>query len=71
MILAVTCWHVWEAWNNVRNNDVLLHLTQFSSKVLAYVDMILNYAFRSRKAKHSEVAAMLPLWVALSVNWAC
>jgi ribonuclease HI len=47
-VLVVTCWHVWEARNDTRNGAVQVHPRRVASKVLAYVEMIMEFMFRSR-----------------------
>jgi ribonuclease HI len=60
-VMAVTCWHIWQARNDARNNEVVLHPSRVASKVLAYVEMIVSYLFKETKLRDAQVLAM-PHW---------
>jgi hypothetical protein len=62
-VLAVTCWHVWEARNELRNDDVQIHPARVTAKVLAYVDMILAYMFKEKAVMDQSTASMGVRWV--------
>jgi hypothetical protein len=61
-VLAVTCWHIWQARNDVRNNEVNLHPSRVASKVLAYVDMIATHLFKKPGTSRSALAVSRPRW---------
>uniref|UniRef100_A0ACD5Y4F7 Uncharacterized protein n=1 Tax=Avena sativa TaxID=4498 RepID=A0ACD5Y4F7_AVESA len=44
--LAVGCWHIWEARNDVRNNQVVPNPKQTSLRAVAYIDMIQQNCFK-------------------------
>jgi hypothetical protein len=46
-VLAVTCWHAWEAGHDTINNEVHLHPLRVASKVVAYVEMIINLLLKT------------------------
>jgi hypothetical protein len=57
MVLAVTCWHIWEARNGVCNNEELLHPQRWAYKILAYVELIMNFLFKNRSGKQRQAKA--------------
>ena len=44
-VLAVTCWHIWDARNKLREENVMISPVGLSAKIKAYVDMILEYLY--------------------------
>ena len=40
--MVVTIWHIWEARNDVRNNDVRMHPWRVAEKALAYIDFFVQ-----------------------------
>jgi ribonuclease HI len=70
-ILAVTCWHVWEARNDTRNGATQLHPVSVASKVLAYVDMIQKFMVKPKGSGRSESAAVAPRWTPPPRDWVC
>ena len=45
--MVVTIWHIWEARNDVRNNDVRMHPRRVAEKALAYIDFIVQNCGRT------------------------
>jgi hypothetical protein len=75
-VLAVTCWYVWEARNDTRNNEVQLHPLRVASKVVAYVEMIMNSCFKtnvpnSASATRDATNTMVPRWIPPPAGWIC
>jgi hypothetical protein len=52
--LAVGCWHIWEARNDARNNQVEPHPKKICMKITAYVDMIVQHCFKSNPSTRRE-----------------
>jgi hypothetical protein len=46
--LAVGCWHVWDARNEARNNLTERQRQKTSSRITAYLHMILQNCFKSK-----------------------
>jgi hypothetical protein len=42
-ILAVSFWHIWEARNNVWNNQAQLDLNRIAAKIRTYIDTIVQH----------------------------
>jgi hypothetical protein len=66
-VLAVTAWHIWEARNDVRNNEVQVSVSRVVSRTLAYVEMILKHLWKDPAALKppqilSDSGRLLPLW---------
>jgi hypothetical protein len=59
--MVVTCWHIWQARNDARNNEAVLHPSRVVSKVLAYVEMIVSYLFKETKLRDAQALAT-PRW---------
>jgi ribonuclease HI len=70
-VLAVTCWHVWEAQNDIRNNQVQMHPLRVASKVVAYVEMILKVIFKDKVPSRSGVETVVPRWNPPPARWIC
>jgi hypothetical protein len=52
--LAVGCWHIWEARNDARNNQVEPQPKKISMKITAYIDMIVQHCFKSNPTTRRE-----------------
>ena len=46
-VLAVGSWHIWEARNDVRNNKGTPDPRRTSTKILVYVDLIVQHCFKA------------------------
>jgi hypothetical protein len=46
IVLAVGCWHIWEARNDARNNNVEPQPKKISLKITSYVDVIVQNCFK-------------------------
>jgi hypothetical protein len=44
--LAATCWHIWEARNDARNEKRLIDPTTLVGKISAYVENIVQFCFK-------------------------
>jgi hypothetical protein len=49
--LAVGCWHIWEARNDLRNSEVKPNPQWTCGKILAYVDLIRSHLFKQKPDK--------------------
>jgi hypothetical protein len=61
--LVVTIWHIWEARNNARNNDVTTRPRRVAEKALAYVDFIVQNCGRTAIASRSDTPISPVKWV--------
>jgi hypothetical protein len=61
-VMSVTCWHVWEARNDARNNQAEPHPFRLAMKIKAYVDILVQFCFKSKSAIRREVVASVPRW---------
>jgi hypothetical protein len=50
-VLAVIWWHLWEARNEARNNNVVLQRQCVATKVLSYMETILTYIFYGKSGQ--------------------
>jgi hypothetical protein len=48
MVFTVGCWHIWEARNDARNNRNAHEPKGTTSKISAYVDMIVQFCFKEK-----------------------
>jgi hypothetical protein len=55
-VLAVGCWHIWEARNDVRKNHILRNLSHTSVRIIAYVDLIIQHCFRMKSGNRLETS---------------
>jgi ribonuclease HI len=53
-VLAVTCWFIWEARNNTRNDHPMPNPNQVSTKIVAYVEMIILHCFKAKPSIRRE-----------------
>jgi hypothetical protein len=61
-VMAVTCWHIWEARNDAQNNQSDLLPMCVALKIKAYVDMLIQFCFKTKPAKLRETTASTPRW---------
>jgi ribonuclease HI len=61
-VLAVTCWHIWDARNKLREEHTMVSPTSVAAKIKAYVDIIVEHLFRT-KPSHSREPSSLSCWV--------
>jgi hypothetical protein len=57
-VLAVTCWHIWDAYNMLREKHMMMFPTIVASKIEAYVDMIFEHLFRTKHADSREPSSL-------------
>jgi ribonuclease HI len=69
-VLAVTCWHVWEARNDARNGNGLMHPDRVAGKIKAYVNNIIQFCYKSPSAKRCDPSSV-PRWVPPPVGQVC
>jgi hypothetical protein len=55
-ILAVGCWHIWEARNDARNNQDLPNPSHTSARIIAYVDLIIQHCFKTKSGNRRETS---------------
>jgi ribonuclease HI len=53
-VLTVGCWYIWEARNDVRNNQLCPNPKQTGLKIIAYVDMIVQHCFKVKPGNRCE-----------------
>jgi hypothetical protein len=53
-VLAVGCWHIWDARNDTRNNHTIPDPTRTSARIVAYVQMIVQHCFMSKPSIRCE-----------------
>jgi hypothetical protein len=70
-VLAVTVWHIWDARNDVRNNEGQANISRVVSKTLAYVEMILKYMCRARETRRATAESVRQRWISLPVGTVC
>jgi ribonuclease HI len=61
-VLAVGCWHIWEARNNARNNKSDADPRRTSAKVLAYVEMIIENCYKRKPFDHRREPKVVLKW---------
>jgi hypothetical protein len=55
-VLAVGCWHIWEARNDARKNHILPNPSHTSARIIAYVDLIIQHCFRTKSGNRRETS---------------
>jgi hypothetical protein len=70
-LLAVVCWHIWEAHKDSQNNDVRLHPLRVANKVSAYVDMILLHSYKDNPAPKCDSSSHAPSWTPPPTGFVC
>jgi hypothetical protein len=68
--LAVLCWHVWDGRNDVRNGKDCLQPSRHASKILVYVDNIVQFCFKTSTTKRCHPSPQ-PQWVPPPVGQVC
>uniref|UniRef100_A0A8I6Y5U1 RNase H type-1 domain-containing protein n=1 Tax=Hordeum vulgare subsp. vulgare TaxID=112509 RepID=A0A8I6Y5U1_HORVV len=61
-VLAVTCWHIWDARNKLREENITQHPTSLALKVKAYVDMIVQHLYIT-STNHRREPSTTTYWV--------
>ena len=59
----VTMWHIWDARNKAREEEVMFHPTTVTSKVKAYVHMILDHLYSLTPHHRCVSPSSLPKWI--------
>jgi ribonuclease HI len=59
--LAVTCWHLWEHRNAVRNDEKMKHPRSLAEQIKAYIHMILLHLFKKLVVQSRETSTP-PRW---------
>jgi hypothetical protein len=70
-VLVVTCWHIWDARNELRNNGVHLSPLRVASKILAYVEMISTYLCKPAKPVKNRIGQLSERWTPPPPGWIC
>jgi hypothetical protein len=52
--ITLTFWHLWEARNDARNNEGIIHPRRIVEKIKAYVDMVVLHCFKKPQASRCE-----------------
>jgi ribonuclease HI len=61
-VLAVTCWHIWDARNKLREENIMVSPSSLAIRVKAYIDMIIEHLFKT-KSSHRREPSSSPHWV--------
>uniref|UniRef100_A0A8I6YGG0 RNase H type-1 domain-containing protein n=1 Tax=Hordeum vulgare subsp. vulgare TaxID=112509 RepID=A0A8I6YGG0_HORVV len=61
-VLVVTCWHIWDARNKLREENINQHPSSLALKIKAYVDMIVEHLFIT-KTNHRREPSTTTSWV--------
>jgi hypothetical protein len=65
---AVTCWHVWEARNDARNDKGIIHPSRLVVKILVYVENIVQHCYKLSPASICEPSLR---WVPPTAGCVC
>jgi ribonuclease HI len=57
-VLAVTCWHIWEARNDARNDKGMLQVVRITDKIKVYTDSIILHCYKKRSATRCEPSSV-------------
>jgi hypothetical protein len=60
--LSATVRHIWQTRNDIRNNESQPHHSRASSRILAYVEMILDHMFKAPKIGNGSQTSPVPWW---------
>jgi hypothetical protein len=61
-ILAVTCWHPWDARSGARNDLALLHPSRVAVKIKVYTDNIVLHCYKNDSGNRCDSSAC-PRWI--------
>lgn len=61
-VFTVCIWHIWEARNGARNGETMMHPRRVAEKIKAYVEMIMQFTFKSKTSNRCESFVSLPKW---------
>jgi hypothetical protein len=70
-VLAVVCWHIWEARNDTRNNEGRLHPLRVAAKIIPYVDMIMRHCYKDKPAIRCDSRSYAPSWIPPREGFVC
>jgi hypothetical protein len=70
-VLAVTAWHIWEAHNEVRNNEVQINVSKVVSRILAYVELILKHLSKDQEARKPSEISERQRWTPPPIGSVC
>jgi hypothetical protein len=59
--LAILCWYVWDVRNDARNGKDCLYPSRLASKILAYVNNIVQFCFKTSTTKRCDPLLQIPL----------
>jgi hypothetical protein len=60
--ITLTFWHLWEARNDARNNEGIIHPRRIVEKIKAYVDMVVLHCFKNPRASRCESSSSPLKW---------
>ena len=66
----MTCWQLWEARNDARNDKGVLHPDRVAGKIKAYVDNIIQYCYTAKSATRCD-SSPTPRWIPPPVGSVC
>jgi hypothetical protein len=69
--LAVGCWHIWEAQNDARNNQVIPNPSHTSARITAYVNLLIQHCFKTKSGYRLGTNQATPLQEWGKVPTAC
>jgi hypothetical protein len=61
-IAFVSLWHIWDARNKTREEDIFLHPRVIAEKALAYVRMIDMHLYKLVYCQRRETTSSVPKW---------
>jgi hypothetical protein len=56
-------WHIWDARNKLREDEVFMHPHAVAAKIKAYIDMILLHLYKASTNHRREPSSSSPKWV--------
>jgi ribonuclease HI len=62
VLLAVTCWHLWDARNGVRNGELMKHPNDLAAQIKAYVKMIEQHLLKASTDHRRVTNLSVPRW---------
>jgi hypothetical protein len=69
-VLAVTCWHLWDARNGARNDRDQLHPSQVACKVNVYTDNIVLHCYKTKSGNRCD-SSISPRWIPPPPSMVC
>jgi hypothetical protein len=63
MALTVTCWHMWEARNEARNQTCFSPPGRIAARALAYIELVVSNLFKEKEVKGRGATTAPQRWV--------